>query len=130
MSQQEERSCTLAVEALLPILIAGNQLRDSNNGRNPYADRVEDLGGAQSIEDLVNHVSSTLSLGALQLLDGFFPARSEKIRTEDGGDGYCDYGDDDNNDNNDGPNPHHPNGNNGNYGDGFDSNSRGGGYNI
>ena len=130
MSAEEERSSLLALEALEPILIAGNQLRDRNEGRNPYSDRVEEQGGANTLENLVNHISSSLSLQALTMLDTFFAERARKHLDAGDGDGYCDYGNDI-----DEPQPQqqqerYDDGYQNNRNNNNDNNSNGGGYQI
>ena len=64
--------CNVALESIEAILLVGDSFRDGNGGRNPYADRIEQIGRREQIARLRDHICNTVFLRSATLMERYF----------------------------------------------------------
>ena len=60
LNSMDPRVCVPALQSLQAILTVGDSFRSQNEGRNPYADRIELIGGREAISRLRDHICHTV----------------------------------------------------------------------
>ena len=72
LGEHDGRLCSIALEAIENLLMDGEKLKTSDEGRNPYADRLEQIGGKEKIQKLCSHIDEDVVDKAQSILDAFF----------------------------------------------------------
>lgn len=114
LQTMDSRICNIALESIEAILMAGDTFRANNGGNNPYADRIEEIGGKDNIGRLRDHICHTVFVRSVAIMDRYF---DDGWGATGDNDDFMDDDDDDNN-NEDGDN----NNNNNNNGNGWNNN--------
>lgn len=77
LKEDDERLIDMTLDAIERVLQVGRKMA-GEDGVNPFARRIEECGGSQSLEDLQDHESVKLYERAKNLLETYFPLYSNE----------------------------------------------------
>ena len=75
----DARSVAVALEGLSNVLAIGSEEPFIQNGENPFANKLEELGGLDIIEELQYHNNMLVYKKALKILEKFFKEEKDKL---------------------------------------------------